>query len=128
MDGLSFLHERDIIHADLKGVRVFIIYCCKLRLTLLKDNVLMSIHGTPMLTDFGQSRASVYAQMRLEAAVLDDKKSTTRWMAYELLDFLEDEDADIVCTKASDIWALGMVIYVSHRYFREARLRLLIHR
>lgn len=33
-------------------------------------------------------------------------------MAYELLKFLDDSECEVVCTKESDMWAFGMVLYV----------------
>lgn len=66
-----------------------------------------------MLTDFGQSRASNYSMSALQTTAYDNLKGTAHWMAYELLDFLDRMDSQVVCTKESDMWAFGMVIYVS---------------
>ena len=38
-------------------------------------------------------------------------KGSARWMAFELID--PDSEKDMHHTKASDMWAYGMVIYVS---------------
>lgn len=65
-----------------------------------------------MLIDFGQSRASNYSMSALQTTAYDNAKGTSHWMAYELVGFL-DGVAQVICTKESDIWAFGMVIYVS---------------
>lgn len=78
----------------------------------------MDDHGVPMLTDFGISRASIYSFEPFKTSRYSEPKGTFPWMAYELLEFFECSmnpkacQAKIICTKASDMWAFGMVIYV----------------
>lgn len=72
----------------------------------------MTPDGTPMLADFGVSRALIYTNADLQTSSYGRLKGTCRWMAYEILEVVEDTRKEIVCTKASDIWAYGMVIYV----------------
>lgn len=72
-----------------------------------------------MLTDFGQSRASNYSQPGLRTSAYDLMKGTANWMAYELLAFFDDmTSGEVICTKETDMWAFGMVVYVSqfHAY------------
>lgn len=72
-----------------------------------------------MLTDFGISRASFYTSEMFRTSHYYGVKGTSAWMAYELLEFLECSKensaacyAPFKCTKESDMWAFGMVIYV----------------
>lgn len=81
--------------------------------SIFQDNILMSFSGIPKLTDFGQSRALKNSQAVLKTTAYDRMKGTAHWMAYELLGFLDGSTTEIICTKASDVWALGMVVYVS---------------
>lgn len=72
----------------------------------------MNHSGVPMLTDFGQSRVSNYSMSALKTTAYDNVKGTAHWMAYELLGFIDSADSQVICTKESDMWAFGMVIYV----------------
>lgn len=72
--------------------------------------------GIPKLTDFGVSRAAIYSSP-LNTTSYFRPKGTLPWMAYELLAFFDcDQEIspliEFKCTKASDMWAFGMVIYV----------------
>lgn len=77
--------------------------------------MLVSADGVPMLIDFGQARSSYYAQMNLEITSQTRNDSSSRWLAYEIFDFLDNEGAEGQCTVESDIWSFGMVLYVSYR-------------
>lgn len=69
---------------------------------LFQQNILISEDDGPraLLSDFGISLA-------LFQTTTTASSGTVRWMAKELLD-RDVQDPD----KESDIWALGMVIYV----------------
>ncbi|KAJ3555045.1 hypothetical protein NP233_g12297 [Leucocoprinus birnbaumii] len=84
ISGLNYLHELDIVHADLKA-----------------RNVLISGNKRAMLADFGISRVS----MTSVATMTSVAAGTTHWMAPELL--LNSSNP----TKESDIWAFGCVCY-----------------
>jgi len=86
--GLLYLHDNDVIHADLKS-----------------DNILISDCGEPLLADFGISRIITSSA----ASSMSDVKGSMRWMATELLLLCPDET--IKHTKQSDVWAYGMVLY-----------------
>ncbi|KZV80608.1 kinase-like protein [Exidia glandulosa HHB12029] len=83
LQGLQYLHGRNIVHADIKGA-----------------NVLVSDDGVARLCDFG------FSSMRAEHAPIissdSSMKGTYRWMAPEL--FAHDRARH---TKQSDIWASG---------------------
>ena len=83
--GLSFLHQQNIIHNDLKSL-----------------NVLVHHHGAKWklkLTDFGLSR------IKKETARFTGKpQGTPAWMAPELFE-------ENVYSKASDVYAYGIVLW-----------------
>ncbi|KAF9256325.1 kinase-like protein [Marasmius fiardii PR-910] len=83
-NGLSYLHSKDIVHADLKGV-----------------NILITPSGRACIGDFGLSRV-------LESQGLTNSGSrpigTSRWLAPELLYGGRS-------TKESDIYAFSCVCY-----------------
>jgi len=90
--GILYLHDRDIIHSDLKS-----------------DNIMVSESGEPLLADFGISRImSVTSSMNASTNI----KGSSRWMAIELwLSSLNEGNEIGGHTKESDVWAYGMVLY-----------------
>ena len=69
----------------------------------------MNSDGHPMLADFGISR---FVSVNGEPAEVSYEGSI-RWMARELIRTLMSESSHLVHTKESDVWAFGMVVYVS---------------
>ena len=66
-----------------------------------------------MLADFGLSRALVYSDPNMKT-VSHNAKGTFPWMAYELAQILLGiTESEFICNEASDMWAYGMVLYVS---------------
>ena len=61
---------------------------------------------------FGLSRALVYSNLNLKTSSYGRLKGTCRWMAYELAKSIENVNQEIIFTKASDMWAYGMILYV----------------
>ena len=103
-----------------------------------QENVLVNASGQPVICDFGLSRMLSYSQTILASTSYKNTRGSIRWMAYELLqtssDLLEAKievsspegnDTRQVAdteqnrhTKASDMWAFGMVTYVrSHALY-----------
>lgn len=80
LDGLCYLHERNIIHRDIKS-----------------DNLLMNCNGDIKLADFGYA-----VQLTSEVAARASKVGTVCWMAPELI-----KGARKYTTKI-DIWSLGI--------------------
>lgn len=71
----------------------------------------MSSAGEPMIGDFGLSHMMSATQTLVAATNHEGGvKGTVRWMAAELFDVEEGEAGH---TKASDMWAYGMTVYVS---------------
>ena len=66
--------------------------------------------GKPLITDFGCSRMLSYSQTIMKTTTTDRVRGSLRWMAYELV---SDEEEELKHTKASDVWAYGMTLYVS---------------
>ena len=72
----------------------------------------MSAGGKPKITDFGISRIVVNSVTIASSTAV---KGSARWMAPELLRFGSGDSASEhqAHTKATDVWAFGMVVYVS---------------
>ncbi|KAF9442292.1 kinase-like protein [Macrolepiota fuliginosa MF-IS2] len=86
--GLQYLHQKDIVHGDLKGA-----------------NILVTGAGRACLSDFGLSSVQADRTFSYGIATTAVFGRTTRWASPELL----EEDAGP--TKMSDIWAVGCVFY-----------------
>ncbi|CAA7268614.1 unnamed protein product [Cyclocybe aegerita] len=92
--GLSYLHEKDIVHGDLKGA-----------------NILVTDTGTACLCDFGLSSIagnamSTYAPF--ETGSDNICGGTVRWQAPELLDPCIDDPRK---SPETDVYAFGCVCY-----------------
>ena len=74
-----------------------------------QENILVNSDGHPMLADFGISRFDSVNGESAEASY----EGSVRWMSWELIDKLMSGSGRPVHTKESDIWAFGMVLYVS---------------
>ncbi|THU85507.1 kinase-like protein, partial [Dendrothele bispora CBS 962.96] len=88
--GLSYLHEKKVVHGDLKG-----------------DNILITNFGRAAIADFGLAR-KIFESDTLRLTSLSTShyvKGSTRWLAPECL--LENG----VHTYHSDIYAFGCVCY-----------------
>ncbi|CAE7056484.1 unnamed protein product [Rhizoctonia solani] len=100
--GLDYLHNKGIIHGDLKG-----------------GNVVIDAGGTARLVDFGLAKLT---EETLKFSTTSAQRGTTRWMPHELMNPAEESQA--VITFASDIYALGMTfleIYTGSPPFMELR-------
>ncbi|KDQ49294.1 hypothetical protein JAAARDRAFT_51806 [Jaapia argillacea MUCL 33604] len=93
-DGLQYLHEKSVIHGDLKGSNV-----------LIKDN------GDACISDFGCSNLVGDRPQHSSTTVI-----SVRWTAPEMLLEIPDdleEDVDSLRatpTKASDVWSFAMTV------------------
>jgi predicted Ser/Thr protein kinase len=84
--GLAFLHEKDVIHRDLKSL-----------------NVLLNKKGQAKLADFGLSK------VKDASSATKGVKGTLRWMAPEL--FEEELGTEIGYTKKADVYSYGVIMY-----------------
>lgn len=90
-EGLSYLHEMDIVHRDVKP-----------------DNILINEHGDYVVSDFGLSKKMRSTLRRASARnenAMNDSSGTIGYMAPEMF------SAHPEAVKATDVWALGATIY-----------------
>lgn len=107
------------MHGDLKGVRLcFSLLCLSQYLNLSpQDNILVDKSGRARLNDFGFTSI---ASLNCTETSASGFKGTQRWMAPELFN-INDEDKSGLSTRASDVFALGMVTF-EVRSVQQARL------
>ncbi|OCB88110.1 kinase-like protein [Sanghuangporus baumii] len=84
---IAYLHERDVVHSDIKS-----------------DNVLISNSGDALLCDFGLSR--MITASRTYAKMTSTIKGTDRYMAPEFFDPPYTKHSE-----KTDIWAFGMTVF-----------------
>lgn len=108
--GLKYLHDECIVHGDLKAVCHLFGKCPHvLMISRVKENVLISDDGTPLLSDFGISHVLMSENTAVIKTSSGNTSGTLRWMAYEQL------TADYpIYTIPTDIWAFGMTVYVRY--------------
>ncbi|KAF9780864.1 kinase-like domain-containing protein [Thelephora terrestris] len=92
-EGLIYMHERGMIHGDLKGA-----------------NILIDGNGRARLADFGLL-AIVSDPATIISSAAFSGAGTHRWMSPELLDPERFQLKHSRPTKLSDCYALGMVVY-----------------
>ena len=100
-DGLYYLHSRNVVHGDLKGVRD----CSKSRstvLTLGQPNVLVDATGRAQITDFGLTM--VTQNQDTVRSALGDRGNTARWTAPEIL------SEQGTYSKEADVFSFAMVM------------------
>ncbi|KAL0574297.1 Rho guanine nucleotide exchange factor [Marasmius crinis-equi] len=88
--GLSHLHEKKVVHGDLKGV-----------------NILITPDGRACITDFGLSRivSDTSVLLSMNTNPISHAGGTARWLAPELL--LGGQRT----SRESDMWAFGCLCY-----------------
>ena len=76
----------------------------------------MTDDGVPMISDFGQARAIRYTVTAFITTHHEREKGTMNWIAPEIANYIDGDgnENEIICTKESDMWSYGMVIYVSY--------------
>ncbi|KZV94973.1 kinase-like protein [Exidia glandulosa HHB12029] len=94
LNGLSYLHGENVVHADIKGA-----------------NVLVSSKGTAMLCDFGVSWTSIKSSISF--SMRESTRGTNVFLAPELLGIDEspEDDASLPYSFASDVWSFGCLIF-----------------
>ena len=91
----------------------------------IKENILISSSGIPLLADFGISRTINSGDFPSLTTSSYNVSGTLRWMASEL--FSDDNSKTYLL--ASDVWSYGMTIYVRNlsKYFLSP-IKIYIHR
>ena len=108
--GLAYLHSQDIIHSNLKGVCLFLKLDDRTdsKYDNTQENVLITPDKRVILSDYGVLCLLVdNAALTEECSLLGSR----RWMAPEQIQSISPPTR-LSFTKATDIWAFGMVIYV----------------
>ncbi|KAJ8094292.1 Rho guanine nucleotide exchange factor [Marasmius tenuissimus] len=88
--GLAHLHDRKIVHGDIKGL-----------------NVLITPELRASIGDFGLSHVADSQELKLAISLTSHSRGTTRWQAPELM----DPELSYVSTAQSDMFAYGCVCY-----------------
>jgi len=105
--GLAYLHDRSIIHGDIKAVSngSYSLLSVQLSIKYYQFNILVNDEHKACISDFGLSRI-------LEASGFTTTSvgGTYRWMAYELIAYEFDGLSVPKITKATDTWAFGMTV------------------
>ena len=109
--GLSYLHENEVVHGDLKGViGVSFSFIESFQLTYLsQSNILIDAKGSPHISDFGL--CSITGDVESVNASTPHQGCTLRYRAPELFDVGNTaKDAKRKPTNKSDVYSLSMVI------------------
>lgn len=103
---MSYLHEKDIIHCDLKAVSVLSLQCYRMLSAVIQDNILIDKNKTAMVADFGVS--SILDRWSSSSsghhANIGHGNGTLRWTAPERLNGLRAE-------KPSDVYSFGITAW-----------------
>lgn len=95
-DGLEYLHGCNVVHGDLK--------CQNVLITLSSDGT-----PIPLICDFGTSRI-----MGMRGYTTQSLWGTQGFLAPELIE--ESESARAIPTSDSDVWAFGVMAFVSSMF------------
>ena len=101
-EGLRFLHSRNIVHGDLKGVRDRYELSYTAALTHFQPNILVDDTGHARITDFGLAR--VIQDSDTTMSTLEGQGHTARWTAPEIL------GGGGTPSKEGDVFAFAMVM------------------
>ena len=111
-EGLQYLHDSDVVHGDLKGAGVFFavlpIYLIQL---CFQQNILVGDLSRARLADFGLACILCDSNTTNPPTTKSNSAGSVRWMAPELFDPDLAELDSSRPSRASDIYAFGMVVY-----------------
>jgi serine/threonine protein kinase len=103
-----YMHGQEIIHGDLKGVRVLSLSTPSTNSRCPKANILINNDGHACISDFSLLTVTSDPQTFLSSCI---EGGTTPWMSPELLDPESFGLEKSRPTRESDRYALGMVFY-----------------
>lgn len=110
--GLQYLHDTDLAHGNLKGVRFLRIFSNDDTHWLVQKNILISDDGCACIADVGLTRIAPDMVSVTAGSMTDDNSNcSSRWGAPELLDPERFGSKRRGPTKKSDIHSMGMTIY-----------------
>jgi serine/threonine protein kinase len=101
IDGLAYLHSRQVVHGDLKPVSIFLVDDTRV-FESKQSNIMIDDQGTARTCDFGLVR--ILSDETHGKLATTTYTGTPRYLAYELV-IVERP----IPTLASDIYALGCV-------------------
>jgi len=100
--GLDFLHSRNVVHGDLKGVRDRLKLSLTTVLTRVKSNILVDATVRARIADFGHAVDS--QNLDSMRCVLEELGRASQWTAPEIL----SEEGTF--SKAADVFSFAMVM------------------
>ena len=101
------MHNEDVVHGDLKGVRFQLHSCLAYNLLCPQTNILIKPDGRACLADFSLLTMAPDKSTFISSYI---QGGTIQWMSPELI-APESFNSNGHPTKASDCYALGMVVY-----------------
>jgi serine/threonine protein kinase len=106
--GLHYLHSKQVVHGDLKGVSLRSNLTQQTMMMMMmmyiQDNILVDDFGSARLCDFGLASLPQGTKASTRVGV-----GSTRYMAPELFDIGTECDESPKPTAASDVYALSSV-------------------
>jgi len=116
--GLEYLHSKNIIHGDLKGVSLLMQMSLPTSPNFaFQVNILVSPSGRACLADFGLATTM---ESKPGSTSMNRTAGTLRWQAPELFPDM-DSDAENIQhrnTFATDVYAYGLVCYEASQILR----------
>jgi serine/threonine protein kinase len=113
--GLEYLHGEGIIHGDLKGVGVTVLFVLGVSdCDVDQLNILISQSERACLADFGLATARDSKSIAMTYMTTHKATGTLRWQAPELFPDMGNQEADNNeghNTTASDVYAYGLVCH-----------------
>ena len=105
--GLEYLHDKGVIHSDMKAVRYLFPPSLTWVLSHIKDNILITCARRAVICDFGCAQMVADISRSLGKVTTTTKGTSAFWSPE-----LWEGQGTVRQSKESDVWAFGMTIYV----------------